>query len=488
MLDGGSGLANGAACTNDPQCQSGKCLPSDRGGVCTGSCSRFADCFGVVDFEAGCAPVARGGVVETLCIPYEPSKGEIAYRCETDSDCASHTCIEAQCTEACSETNECVLGQICTDISWNGGRFRGCGYSTETGVIEIPLGEHEVQVNGGTADLVFATPPDSVSVTLRARTTSGDPIPFTFYDVYDPRNDAIFLIQDIYANHDTPNRWLPTNPWESIAMLIPNATEERVSYASGRYRFRLYGLEREPDDRGTARIAVSALVKRAPNGVVGGTLDLDVYVVGLTGITAANAPSHANVQGVLSRARTLLGQAGILLGDIAYREITGADATRLQVIDSTEGIDSELAALFRHSDALTGPRIAVFLVRSINGGSSGTTLGIAGGIPGPSSVHGTMNSGIAIAFEAADPMSIGHTLAHETGHFLGLYHVTERGRACADGETPTSCAPFGGTDTIGDTTRGDTTNLMNWSIVGSGTNTHVSPGQAFVLQRSAVAR
>jgi hypothetical protein len=50
------------------------------------------------------------------------------------------------------------------------------------------------------------------------------------------------------------------------------------------------------------------------------------------------------------------------------------------------------------------------------------------------------------------------------------------------------CVPFGSTDVIADTTRGDTSNLMHWSIVGGGSNDDLSVGQGFVLLRSPLVR
>ena len=85
---------------------------------------------------------------------------------------------------------------------------------------------------------------------------------------------------------------------------------------------------------------------------------------------------------------------------------------------------------------------------------------------------------------------IGQILSHEMGHYVGLFHSTEQARPCGPGEDPSTvdCAPFGGGDQLADTTRGDTTNLMYWSIVGSGTNTDLTAGQGHVYRMSALTR
>lgn len=492
-VDGGGTTPAGEPCTGDATCASGVCLPADRGGVCSDVCSSPPDCIAVVDFDAACAPVSRGGTIQTLCVPYDASGATTGRACTADAQCASSTCVAGQCTEACGGAEDCLLGQTCTNVPWGGGAFRGCGYASGSGVSEIALGDHDLTAGFGTPELVFATPPDSVSVTLRVQTLSGDPLPLSFYDVEDPRGTTIFLLDDIYALRDPPDRWIPGDSEEAIAMLVPNATAERLPYVPGVHRVRALALPRTMGDSGRARVRVSALVKRAPGGdVTSGAIDLDVFLVNV-GVTASGAPSSSRITAALGRFETVMSRVGISLGDVRFHDVTGADATRYQVIDSTDGPDSELAGLFRLSTGLGGARLAIFLVRSINAGGSGfNTLGIAGGIPGPSQIFGSSHSGVVVAFDSsvigASGASAGHVMAHEVSHFLGLYHVTERDRPCGAGETPPGCAPFGGTDTIGDTTRGDTTNLMNWSIVGMGSNTGLSAGQGFVMRRSAVIR
>ena len=64
-----------------------------------------------------------------------------------------------------------------------------------------------------------------------------------------------------------------------------------------------------------------------------------------------------------------------------------------------------------------------FFVQEIVGGRAGyIILGIAGGIPGPPGVQGTVNSGVTMTTETACFEKYGynpsHTLAHELGHSM----------------------------------------------------------------------
>lgn len=489
-------LGTGEPCTDDAQCATDVCLPADRGGVCSGACIDSIDCISVVDFDASCGPVERDGDIVALCVPRVDGGAAIGQVCTGDDDCVTRTCEGGRCTAVCSMPSDCLRGQICDAITRAPGSYQGCTYAPQApGTVtfeEIDLGDINITAGFGTSDIRFGTPPGSVSVMLQAEMTGGDRLPLGFFEVHDPRDRLIFDLETIAMLGDPPIRWIPSDTEEAISMLVPNCTRDRVTYTHGRHEVSILAFPRMDGDTGRVSVHLSALVKRVRGTLSTGTVDLDVYLVGLSGgVTAANASTNAKITQMLSRYGTILGAAGIDVGDVAFHDVTGADATRYQVINSTDGPDSELAGLFRLSAASgSGRRLAVFLVRGIDGSRPGfSTLGIAGGIPGAAGIFGTQHSGVVLAFESISTgNAAGHVLAHESGHFLGLYHVTESDRPCGAGETPPGCAPWGGTDVIDDTSRGDTTNLMHWSIVGSGTNTRITAGQGFVLLRSPIVR
>ncbi|MFK7992320.1 MAG: hypothetical protein AB8I08_40240 [Sandaracinaceae bacterium] len=495
QVDGGMQLPLGTACSADGDCASARCLDAASGGTCTQACATPPDCIGGA-VEMGCSAVNTAGGVEALCTPVPAGGTGLATLCTTDAECIGRTCQDGQCTEVCSSGTECLAGQICTSLPRNGGTFMGCGYTSISGVTieEIPLDARNLAA-GGALEFRRALPSDTVSLTLRARRTGGDPLDLTFGSVTDPDGTSLFDLETIAALTDTPNRWIPADTGEVVSMLVPNTTPDRVAMRGGLYVWTAGSLPRTEGDTGSADVSFSALVKRAPGGTVAtGTLDITVFLVGV-GLTATTAASNAKLQGALTRLDTLLTQTGIGLGSVEYEQITGADASALNVINSTEGADSELARLFSLSEGRSGRRLNLFLVRSIETGDDGfAALGVAGGIPGPVGQHGTQHSGVVSSFDDAVVGSgnmgariVGHILAHEVGHYLGLFHGTERLRACGPGEEPADgCAPFGSQDPIADTTRGDTSNLMYWSIVGAGNNQTLSSGQGRVLRNSAL--
>ena len=472
-----------APCTSDAACMSGICLPAALGGVCTIACTDSQRCFD--EGELACSAVVRGGEVRTICTPLPAAPRPMGAPCTADDHCEARVCHEGQCTEVCDDDLDCRPGQICTELPRAPGTYRGCGYTPRAGAIaieEIDLGERVLGAATG-GRLEIATPPDAVSLTLQARRTTGDPLPLSFVEVTDPSGRVLFDVREVYALADPLERWLPLDTGESITMTIPNSTPDRFAFVPGSHRWSVGAIA----ESGSASVRLSAIIKRAAGRTVSsGTLDLNVHLVGV-GVTAAQAPGHARLQTALSRLETILSrEAAIALGDIDYFDVTGADATRYSVIDSTEGEDSELAGLFRLSAPRAGRRLNIYVVRSIDSSAGGfQSIGVAGGIPGPVGMHGTQHSGVVTAFDSGvvSAEMVGHVLAHEIGHYLGLFHATERIRPCGDDETPDDgCLPFGAGDTLADTPRGDMANLMYWSIVGSGSNQDLSAGQAFVIR------
>ena len=311
----------------------------------------------------------------------------------------------------------------------------------------------------------------------------------TFVDVTSPTRESLFSLRDIGSWVDTPIRWLPSQTEEVATMLIPNTTADRVVFRGGRHVASAILYPRFDGDTASEEVRIAARIKRAPGGVISaGTLDLNIFCAA-TGITAASAPTSTRLAQALDSFEAIYATRGITLGTIRYYDVAGAG---FRTIDTTDEPTSELAQLFALSAGRTEQAINLFLVDDINGMRDGfVTLGIAGGIPGPPGTHGTIHSGVVVTFPASGvgtPSVLGQIMAHEIGHYLGLFHNSESIRACAAGTGPTAtlrCAPFGGGDVLADTAPSDTRNLMYWAAMGG---TTFSPGQGYVLLRSAIVR
>ena len=487
---------DGSPCLISAQCVSALCLPAELGGTCAATCTSFDSCR---DAGLVCSPVPidtdLDGVADAApgtC--REPNAGGAlrGESCTDHPDCAAHACLDGQCTEPCATDADCLLGRTCAQVSFPetpDATFSGCGYVPRTADVElstIDLGEQTVASSGLSDSMVVAMPADAVSFSLVARHASGDDLSTGVDSLVAPDGSALYSLVEISRYVDQPVRWLAWSD-EAWMMLVPNSTPERVALMGGRHTLQYFAFTSEP--AGTATIHLEALVKRAaPGASLSGTVHLSVYLVGV-GPAAAAGPSDPWLTAIFDAAETILDQAGVRL-ETSFYDVDATAASRYALIDSYAERDSEMSVLTRLGGAGPVDSVDLFLVRAISDPVEGPLLGRSGGIPGPAHVHGTRHSGVVVAADpavAGTEAEIGNTVAHELGHFLGLFHSAERRRPCARGESPdtTDCAPYGGEDALADTAWGDRDNLMYWASNGSA---DLSEGQAFVLVRSPLVR
>lgn len=205
---------------------------------------------------------------------------------------------------------------------------------------------------------------------------------------------------------------------------------------------------------GTARVSVYAKVLERGEPLAG-TIDLNLWLSGAGDWTSANAAADEELQDILDDVAAVYAQVGIEIGQVTYNDIDPI----WRIIETTEGSDSDLSRLFALSADAPLNAINLFFIDEVmqGAGDFSILLGIAGGIPGPVMRQGTPHSGVAIAVEQHRvgrfliPMA--PTIAHETGHYLGLFHTTEQ---YEDRETALH-------DPIDDTRDFNPDNLMYWS-------------------------
>lgn len=199
--------------------------------------------------------------------------------------------------------------------------------------------------------------------------------------------------------------------------------------------------------------------------VTSGTLALRIFILPLGGhpcgaMTAATAPemlsSYLDVMG------SIYARIGIALGGIEYVDLDRPDLARPSY--------GQLNAVWAASEGYPRGALNLFIVQTL--GEAGV-LGISGGIPGPLD-NGTVHSGVILnwetrCMEAWAGGGIGEVMAHESGHFLGLFHTLEQ-----DG----SRDALDDTDTSRD-------NLMFWSASGGQTLTY---GQGYVMRNHPVVK
>ncbi len=328
---------------------------------------------------------------------------------------------------------------------------------------------------GGVVDIPFEVPQEAVSAlvycgpygTDRTATAASITAPSgaAIYDSADPTGTAM----RVGVHSDLLPILIPVSPDLDLevgayTLRIAVATEERVSLTCNAvYRT-------EP-------------VQAAP------VVDVDLVFVGVDGIASGltEAEGEVTMDGVLEAFEAYLGSAGISIGTVRYADFEGAVDT-YTVVDGP----GELGELLRFVPTTNARALTYFLVQEVTDADGAPLLGLSGGPPGTAAVGGTSKSGVVVSVASfiSDPDAIARTMAHEGGHFLGLFHTTEPDGSASDplGDTP-ACA----TDTDGngvlatnECTGTGAENVMWWaSAVGS---TGLSADQGWVMARSAAVR
>jgi hypothetical protein len=252
---------------------------------------------------------------------------------------------------------------------------------------------------------------------------------------------------------------------------VPGTDNSKAKVSAGSYKLSVRTYEKRFDVMNPVAGSIDhvAVIARRSRQK-GGLLDLDLHFAPGTAITAATARASPYVSELLAELQSLYRSlAGVGIGEVRAFDLTAAE-------DTVATADAARAVREKHSQA--GPRglsVSVFIVKSMTFGFEA----VAGGIPGVPGLAKRPSSGI-VAQAKSSGKTMGRLLAHELGHYLGLFHTTESGAAVVDKieDTP-SCPP--GTQ-IGDCP--DHANLMFPYYLNTADPLTLSAGQAAVLRGS----
>jgi hypothetical protein len=530
--DGPALLSDGFACAADSECEGGSCLTPESGyldGHCThlgcaedGICSPDAHC-AFVDAErtqsacfAACedAPCRTGYSCETFgglqfCLPDdEVEPQDDGAPCTLRSECAGGLCLteddgfpgghctttgctdrahcsgdathcleDAQpryCVGLCETRDDCREGYVCQTTQ---GDDRVCVPNPGVGTENPQPGDLPFDiVCGGTFVEAGAFQEEfdrhELNFTLPEGTTSFLLVPYTgaapLYPVeIEGPNGTLNLFADYQFALSNPSFLINVTP-----LLVPQAPQFAEFVTGGDYKVTMASQ----GDLCFYVLAKSDLGER---------IDLNVHFVGARGITALNAAEHQGFQQALATFSEIYDTQGVTLRNVRYLDVDDDTARRYTVVRSHEAVFKLVATSRKPSDDRDDVlSINVFFVDqfAIEGGG---VLGVSAGLPGAAGFHGGRGSGLVFAASVLrSPELLGQVLAHEVGHYLGLFHTSESGGGRYDPleDTP-QCTPdqwrnFGSCP--------DLTNLM-FPFAGSG-HSEVTDGQGSVLHANPLVK
>ena len=465
----------GGGCSDGADCASGFCYSYPVGGYCSQLCDGSTLC------PAGSRCLQAPGTGMSICYKECAQESDCVglQYCKVSLSACLPNCQPQDCLpgETCNsqsglcESNQCVpTGETCNqaDDDCDGLIDEGCGpgVSAPDEVLVIDLGLVPMGAGLSSATMEFSIPGGTGSFALLALADDQEYV--GLWSLLDPDFTALHNPLDPF---DSINRSFASEG--ALTVLVPNAPA-LYSVKPGTYRVEFV------KEGAYSYVPVYVLAKETEEQESPLLLDINLHFVGTPNLNASNYTQKNKFMQVLETFWSVLSQANIQPGEINAYDITGADADKYTYLDKTISGAGELAEMLELSNMHPSSRaLNFFFVQDITGLDAYHTLGIAGGVPGPPLFQGTASSGVAVSLSsyyyytgnsAQYGISItAGTMAHEAGHYLGLFHVTEQTGEYHDALTDTPECYDGNGDGVADESECEdigTENLMFWSAVG----------------------
>ncbi len=415
--------ATGAACSSAGNCLGDTCLSRDEypGGYCTtegcssGECeSRGGVCAERVDGPDRCLDRCEGS--------WDCRDG---YACRPFSGADGFVCLpEREGPPDSFERTRQVLDVRC-DPSEQGNTASGTRYRFEFSIADEANAFTMVPyvTSGMVRPVELETPSEQVDL----------------QNDYRHHNSRLQAAQQSGAITDVGTYGVVGLDWAVQVPYAPRFSDYAVG--GGEYTLELVADEEQPcvyvvDNRGNQ------------------TLDLNFYFVGANGRDAESGRDDEDLAEAVQVMDDLYGQADIDIGEKRYRDVPDDIVAQYRNIESSEDANRLTAYGEPPNDSLDGHlSVDVFLVDDLNVGRQATSnvLGMSTGIPGAPGLHGHARNGLVFQTTdlGRDNEHVGHIMAHEIAHYLGLRHTTEVVHGTSRGEQFDNY--LGSTDPIEDT-------------------------------------
>lgn len=163
------------------------------------------------------------------------------------------------------------------------------------------------------------------------------------------------------------------------------------------------------------------------------TLDLDLFYLGLD-VSPEGPRGPAPISEGVDTLAAALASAGISLGEVRQHAVGGVIGAELGIVALRTGLLADFDRIMRLGRGAPASGVPIFIVREMD-----FYLGVTGQVPGAHGRPGTMASGCVVCLGCSD--NFPRILAHEVGHYLGLFHPTEISGVVFDSLADTPVCP-----------------------------------------------
>ena len=239
-------------------------------------------------------------------------------------------------------------------------------------------------------------------------------------------------------------------------------------------------------------VNVTVHIKRGP-APRRGRLPLTFWFAHNPHFDAGTAKEDPEFQAAVAELERIYAAAEIEIAPIDYRDVAEPAATFYAVpmldIDSR----SEVVAAMLNQAPPDGFHVILVDQFIYRGGN--ILYGTTTTLPGPVGVNRSTPRGVMVALDlhldeeqgAFDSAHLGRTIAHELGHYMGLFHISEASGLTHDplDDTP-QCVDRNGSGAVTalECSEQGASNLMYWSTEEGFDHDRLSPAQAWVLLRN----
>ncbi len=469
------------------------------------ACEADRDCGGL---RCVASPEAKPEDLAPLALACDdpgPGSGQGA-ACEQASDCARGVCLLAGgCAVPCTRDDDCAKDERCQAVFARRGPDALQKLDACVARADLPLdgsAQSELRtraLRNGSAQIEL-DPAEQQGATLYVlQALQGEwpgvvcrpPLCLHALRTRDATPVELWSADADYTQAPPPLNPVATGEHlDPAVIMLPSGARDALSPAG-------YVAEVDAEQAGDLRVT------RLSRSDTGQRLDLNVFYMGALDWQPQGDRGPPLLADALDLVDRILGQADIFIGDLRQIAVPGAlplrgtvfpegdQAQGFAVLHIRRGVYMELPGLFRLSAGAGNAAINLFFLKDIDPRpDDGEPEAEAGGIPGPLGMQGTGSSGIAIATNmmAGDPERLGRTLAHEIGHYLGLFHTSEADGSVLDAlaDTPEcrSERDTGGDGLdVGDCQGFGADNLMFWART---SGTVLTPDQQAVLRAALV--